>query len=118
LLVILLLFQKENLQIWPRNGIMLGGQEVNITGPCFNDKYHFLCKWGDGYDAVVTPGEVVHLYSNLSTIKGRCVQPKLFYNGRLNLSISLDGGITFDWKSEFNIGMLLLLLYCCMRKNF
>jgi hypothetical protein len=101
---------QETLQLWPRNGNMLGGQEVNITGPCFNDKYEFLCKWGDGFDAAVTPGEVVHLYSSLSKIKGRCIQPHLFYNGRLNLSISLDGGKTFNWKTEFNIGSILILL--------
>ena len=90
---------------------MLGGQEVNVTGPCFNDKSVFICKWGDGYDAVVTAGEVVYLYSKLSKIKGRCIQPQLFYNGRLNLSIYLDGGKTFDWKSEFNIGESLSCCY-------
>ncbi len=94
----------EKLEIWPRSGNMLGGQEVNITGPCFGRKTNFLCKWGDGYDAPITVGEVTFYMTNASEIRGRCVQPTIYYNGRVNLSLSLDDGQTFKWKQEFNIG--------------
>lgn len=94
----------EELYIWPRNGNMLGGQEVNVTGPCFDENKFFLCKWGDGQDAPITIGEATFLYHNQSNIRARCVQPTIYFNGRLNLSISLDEGQTFIWKSEYNIG--------------
>jgi hypothetical protein len=83
---------------------MLGGQEVNVTGPCFNGRTNFLCKWGDGYDAPVTIGEVTFYMMNASEIRGRCVMPTIYYNGRVNLSLSLDDGRSFAWKQEFNIG--------------
>ena len=88
---------------------MLGGQEVNVTGPCFDKKKYFLCRWGDWYDAPITVGETTIL-SNwnhtriYSRIRARCIQPLLYYNGRLNLSVSIDGGETFDWRAEYTIG--------------
>lgn len=101
----------ENLRIWPRSGNMLGGQEVNITGPCLENIEYFHCKWGDWYNAPITIGEptligdpLLSRNSFISRIRGRCIQPLLYYNGRLNLSISLDGGKTFDWRSEYAIG--------------
>jgi hypothetical protein len=90
---------------------MLGGQEVNITGPCFNGKTFFLCKWGDGFDAPITNGETTFIDTNHSNIRGRCIQPTIYFNGRVNLSISMDDGQTFEWKSEFNIGVFIKLLY-------
>ena len=89
---------------------MLGGQEVNITGPCFRNFNYFYCKWGDGYNSPITLGETTVLGLNISQIRGRCIQPLLYYNGRLNLSISLDQGRSYEWKAEFTIGILILKL--------
>ncbi len=83
---------------------MLGGQEVNITGPCFVGRSYFHCKWGDGFDAPITIGETTSVNFNFSTIRGKCVQPLIYFNGRLNLSISLDDGKTFHWRAEYTIG--------------
>lgn len=91
--------------IWPRNGNMLGGTEVNITGPCFIEETFFLCKWGDGPESEISVGETTFIEDHHTDIRGRCVQPTIFYNGRINLSISLDDGVTWDWKGEFNLGM-------------
>ncbi len=82
---------------------MLGGQEVNITGPCFQNMTFFYCKWGDGYDAPITIGEPSPLNGHLSQIRGRCIQPIMYFIGRLNLSISFDG-LNYDWKAEYTIG--------------
>lgn len=100
------IYFKGDLQIWPRNGNMLGGQEVNITGPCFIGETFFLCKWGDHADADVTVGETTFINEEHTDYRGRCIQPTMFYNGKINLSISLDDGLTFEWKAEFNIGFL------------
>jgi hypothetical protein len=84
---------------------MLGGQEVNITGPCFGTTSFFYCKWGDSFDSPITIGETTFFGELHSEIRGRCVQPIIYYNGRVNLSISLDEGKTYNWKAEYNIGM-------------
>jgi hypothetical protein len=88
---------------------MLGGQEVNITGPCFG--YHpdptsdyFIpfektyCRWGDDpVNSPITMAEVITM------LRARCVMPKIFFNGRINLFVSTDGARTFRWKAEFSI---------------
>lgn len=89
---------------------MLGGQEVNVTGPCFDGNPIFICRWGDWYGAPTTIGETpaYGFGSNtgeINTLKGRCIQPQMYFTGRLNLSISFDNGRSFAWRSEFNIGM-------------
>jgi hypothetical protein len=90
---------------------MLGGEEVNITGPCFENNAIFHCRWGDWYDAPVTIGEVpIYGYgadaNKKNVLRGRCIQPIIYYTGRLNLSISFDGGQTYEWRSEYNIGLI------------
>lgn len=98
---------------------MLGGQEVNITGPCFG--YHpdptsdyfvpfekTYCRWGDSEDAPQTMAEVIDM------LRARCVMPKIFYNGRINLWVSTDGARTFSWKAEFSIGQFT---YHLIRQN-
>jgi hypothetical protein len=82
---------------------MLGGQEVNVTGPCFHGHPYFYCKWGDGLDAQITIGENLRHGDFITKIRGRCIQPLLYYNGRINLSISFDS-VNFDWKAEYTIG--------------
>lgn len=101
----------EHLSIWPRSGNMLGGQEVNITGPCLDNEKYFHCRWGDWFGAPITIGEptlighpLLSKTTFVSKLRGRCIQPLIYYNGRLNLSISLDGGKTFEWKTEYTIG--------------
>jgi hypothetical protein len=83
---------------------MLGGQEVNITGPCFTHDPYFYCKWGDGFDAQITIGEAPRINHVMSQIRGRCIQPAMYFIGRMNLSISLDGGLTYEWKAEYTVG--------------
>jgi hypothetical protein len=87
---------------------MLGGQEVNITGPCFG--YHpdpssdfFIpyektyCRWGDDPESPTTMAEVV------TVLRARCVMPRIYFNGRINLWVSIDGSRTYSWKAEFSI---------------
>ena len=82
--------------------------EVNITGPTFKHHPWFYCKWGDGYDAPITVGETPLIGENRTEIRARCVQPLMYFIGRLNLSISLDEGVTYEWKAEYTIGNIKL----------
>lgn len=101
-------YSNGTLFIWPRFGNMLGGQEVNITGPCFG--YHpdptsddfkpyerTFCRWGDDLDSIVTMAEVITM------LRARCVMPQMWFNGRINLWISIDNGISYEWKAEFTV---------------
>ena len=92
------------LQIWPKFGNMLGGAEINITGPCFDDNPWFYCKWGDDLDAQITIGEIPLNNEVPNGLRARCIQPAMYFIGRLNLSISLDEGKTFAWKAEYTVG--------------
>lgn len=101
-------FSNGSLFIWPWFGNMLGGQEVNITGPCFGyhpikDSDHFLsfgkvyCRWGDDENSPKTEAEIITI------LRARCVMPNIYYNGRINLWVSVDGGRTYFWKHQFSI---------------
>lgn len=101
-------FSNGSLFIWPWFGNMLGGQEVNITGPCFGyhpikESDYFLpfgkvyCRWGDDENSPKTVAEVITI------LRARCVMPKIYYNGRINLWVSVDGGRTYFWKHQFSI---------------
>lgn len=76
---------------------------MNITGPCFHNLTWFYCKWGDGYDAPITIGEAPIIGDNKTDIRARCIQPLMYFIGRINLTISLDGGKTYEWRAEFSI---------------
>jgi hypothetical protein len=102
-------YANESVFIWPRFGNMLGGQEVNVTGPCFGvhpiaDSDEFIpfedtfCRWGDGPTAPVTRAEVITI------LRARCVVPQMFYTGRINLWVTTDNGQSYPWKAEFTVG--------------
>lgn len=91
---------------------MLGGQEVNITGPCFGihpipDSDEFIpfentyCRWGDSPNSLVTRAEVI------TVLRARCVVPQMFFTGRIHLWVSIDNRLSFPWKAEFTIGKTL-----------
>ena len=82
---------------------MLGGAEINITGPCFDDDPWFYCKWGDDINAPITIGEIPLNNEVPNGVRARCIQPAMYFIGRLNLSISLDEGKTFQWKAEYTV---------------
>lgn len=104
-------YNQGELIIWPRMGNMLGGTEVNITGPCFIEETFFLCKWGDGLGSDITVGETTYIEDHHTDFRGRCIQPPVYMIGRINLSISLDDGVTWDWKTEYTVGMYVIKHY-------
>lgn len=42
----------------------------------------------------------------ITMLRARCVMPRIYFNGRINLWVSIDGARTFKWKAEFTIGII------------
>ena len=72
---------------------MLGGNLVNISGPCFGPNTLVKCRF---YDR-----EVAGVVRDSNT--AFCVQPRLFATGYVDIAVSLDGG-PYYWKGQFYVG--------------
>lgn len=79
----------------PRSGIMLGGDNLIISGPCYKPTDHIVCKFPDGR---------ANNGSYISNIRASCTVPMLFVTGKLEITMSLNGGISFDFKGSFTTG--------------
>lgn len=72
---------------------MLGGQVVNITGPCFDPNERILCTFD-------TESVVGHVIDRNRAI---CVQPFLLAQGYIRFQISI-GTERFKWRGLYFVG--------------
>ena len=79
----------------PRSGIMLGGDNLIISGPCYQPTDHIVCKFPNGR---------TKNGSYISNIRASCTVPMLFVTGKLEIKMSLNGGRSFDFKGSFTTG--------------
>ena len=84
-----------SLVVSPRTGIMLGGDNLIISGPCYKPTDHIVCEF---------PGGKVNNGSYISNIRVSCTVPMLFFTGKLEIKMSLNGGKSFDFKGSFTAG--------------
>ncbi len=95
------------ISVGPRFASFLGGKEVTISGPCFDDNdmnEQVICDFG----GTRVPGTV----ENQRLAK--CVAPFSGSLGKVDLTVSLDGGTTFPYSGKFTYGRQLKLLYSLM----
>ena len=75
--------------ISPNHGVYLGGQSVNVQGPCFEP--------GSGLKCIFGTTEVTGVY--VSETKALCISPMLRRAGRVEFAMIVDGvqygGATF-----------------------
>jgi hypothetical protein len=83
-----------DLVVFPKHGSMLGGQVVELSGPCFNPKDNFWCR----FDDQVVEG----LF--LSRVKVRCIQPMFMKIGVVSLALSTNGEKIFRYRTTYNLG--------------
>ena len=84
------------LALTPRSGLVLGGTQVEISGPCFNvTSDTVVCRFNGN---ILADGNVVDRY------KASCVTPHLRDIGRVSLEMSLDDGKNFNFSSQFTSG--------------
>ncbi|XP_070554568.1 sushi domain-containing protein 2-like [Ptychodera flava] len=73
------------LSVYPSFGYMLGGQRIYVSGPCFGD-LPVYCKFG----------EHVVRATKENDWTASCTTPIFYEVGRLEFTLSTDGGETYD----------------------
>ena len=81
----------------PRSGIMLGGDNIFIAGPCYHPSDSIICKF---------PGGKTSNGSYISNIRASCTVPMLYVTGRLSIKMSINGGTSFDFQGVVTIGKI------------
>ena len=72
---------------------MFGGTQVFISGPCFEESSDIVCE----FDGFPINGALITDYSAI------CVAPTFYKVGRIPLTVSLDGGLTFNFEGTYTI---------------
>ena len=86
-----------DVKLYPEITSMMGGQDVNIAGPCFHpDEDQVKCKFGP----FETNGTV------LSKLFAKCVAPVQNNAGHLPFALSLDNGQTYPYVSRVQVGKI------------
>ncbi|XP_078360279.1 protein mesh-like [Oculina patagonica] len=83
---------KGSLVVSPSSGIMLGGDNIFIAGPCYKPSDKIVCGF---------PGGKVSNGSYISNIRASCTVPMLYVTGRLSIKMSVNGGKSFDFQGTF-----------------
>ena len=83
------------LEVSPRSGIMLGGDNIFVAGPCYEPSDIIICEFSGGK---VSNG------SYISNIRASCTVPMLNMTGRLSIKVSVNGGRSFDFQGGFTSG--------------
>ena len=87
-----------SLVVSPRTGIMLGGDNLFISGPCYKPWDVIVCEFAGGKRSNG---------SYISNIRASCTVPMLYVTGRLPLKMSVNGGTSFDFQGLFTIGKII-----------
>ena len=85
--------------ISPRTGIMLGGDNFFIAGPCYKPGDVIVCEFAGGKRSNG---------SYISNIRASCTVPMLYVTGRLALKMSVNGGTSFDFQGAITIGKIVV----------
>ncbi|KAK3576419.1 hypothetical protein CHS0354_025181 [Potamilus streckersoni] len=93
---VICLFEGDHLEVYPSYGGMFGGEMIDVAGPCF-DQAKLLCKFGDLRSGKTSTGVYV------SKTKMRCPVPMLTERGRIQLSLSINGGATFQYFTNYTV---------------
>ena len=81
----------------PKFGLYLGGKKISISGPCFNKTSDMVvCRFGHA----IVPGTV------LDRQRAVCRSPIYDKAGTVEFALSINGGVTYDFTSEYRVGEL------------
>ena len=90
---------KGSIVISPGYAIMLGGDNLFVSGPCFKSSDDIICKFSGG--------KAIN-GSFISPIQASCTVPMLYSTGRLTIKMSVNGGRSFDYQGIITIGKIRL----------
>lgn len=83
----------------PRSGIMLGGTNIKMSGPCFTADDNIVVQIDNKININATFGN--ELQSSVTV-------PVLNKTGRLPIKLSIDGGNSFDYSGVYTSGSFRL----------
>ena len=101
----------KTLTLSPRSGIMLGGTNIKMSGPCFTADDNIVVQIDNEVNINATFG---------SELQSSVTVPVLNKTGRLPIKLSIDGGNSFDYSGVYTSGNLKLKYYISnlLRKNY
>ncbi|XP_073244634.1 uncharacterized protein [Porites lutea] len=83
---------KGSLTISPRSGIMLGGTNLKMSGPCFKQNDNIVVQFDGNVNINATFG---------TEIQSSVTVPVLNKTGRVPIKLSVDGGNSFDYNGVY-----------------
>lgn len=81
----------------PRAVIMLGGNNIFVSGPCYQPSDVIVCEF---------PGGKRSNGNYISNIRASCTVPMVFVTGRLSFKMSVNGGTSFDFQGFVTVGKI------------
>ncbi|XP_073243989.1 sushi domain-containing protein 2-like [Porites lutea] len=90
---------KGSLTISPRSGIMLGGTNLKMSGPCFKQKDDIVVQFDNSININATFG---------TEIQSSVTAPVLNRTGRVPIKLSVDGGNSFQHNGVYTSDLPLL----------
>ena len=82
-------------EVFPKSGGMLGGVGVNVSGPCFNTRERLKCRFGSRLVDAVYVDNIMRV---------TCIVPTMPIVGPIKVGVSIDGGNSFPFETEYVIG--------------
>ena len=90
-----------SLTISPRSGIMLGGTNLKMSGPCFKQNDNIVVQFDGNVNINATFG---------TEIQSSVTVPVLNKTGRVPIKLSVDGGNSFDYNGVYTSGLCRFIL--------
>lgn len=81
---------------------MFGGNILEVSGPCFLENEVIALLFGDPSKPIAI-GECLRF----SEIKAKCEVPPLTARGRVQVWVSLDGGVSISFKTSVTVGKVV-----------
>lgn len=82
------------INIYPKSGSMFGGEEIRISGPCFNSEFNILARIRETNDTFQCTA--------INDISAACIMPSVFRTGQVTLEIN-PYGMGWNYSSTYQI---------------
>lgn len=80
---------------------MFGGEEIRISGPCFNSEFNILARIRETNDTFQCTA--------INDISAACIMPSVFRTGQVTLEIN-PYGMGWNYSSTYQIGTAVYII--------
>ncbi|XP_046329110.2 sushi domain-containing protein 2-like isoform X1 [Haliotis rufescens] len=88
---------RRDLQILPTVVGMLGGELLDISGPCMDPDVAVVCRFGSGESAVTSQG------FRFNSMRLKCPVPRLTQRGSVTVAVSTDGAHSYLGQADIYV---------------